>query len=147
MKYKQTGCDRSLCAFWVGHMWIEDWGLEAFEIGGHFVEYFWGPTSVVVRCYCCFWSSDVGRWTLDVGHWTLDVGRRSSVQIEQRQRRDNFAMLMAANLRKIAVQGAQSIPNANASVCVDWFIRKGAGAGHTKNLQKSFKKQANGDRA
>lgn len=91
--------------------------------------------------------SDVGRWTLDVGHWTLDVGRRSSVQIEQRQRRDNFAMLMAANLRKIAVQGAQSIPNANASVCVDWFIRKGAGAGHTKNLQKSFKKQANGDRA
>lgn len=56
-------------------------------------------------------------------------------------------MLMAANLRKIAVQGAQSIPNANASVCVDWFIRKGAGAGHTKNLQKSFKKQANGDRA
>nr|DAA02424.1 TPA_inf: HDC05815 [Drosophila melanogaster] len=55
-------------------MWIEDWGLEAFEIGGHFVEYFWGPTSVVVRCYCCFWSSDVGRWTLDVGRWTLDTG-------------------------------------------------------------------------
>jgi len=56
---------------------------------------------------------------------------------------------MAANLRNIAVQGAQSIPNANASVCVDWFIRKGARAepGSTKNLQKSFKKQANGDRA
>jgi len=120
-----------LITLWDGH---GVWGLGlgnrysgSSRTERHFAEYFWGPTSVVVRCYCCYWSSDVGRWTLDTGHWTSVSGLRSSVQIEQRQRRDNFAMLMAANLRNIAVQGAQSIPNANASVCVDWFIRKGAG--------------------
>lgn len=132
-----------------------------------------------LRCLLCSRQKDIFQ---NIFLWNSNLSRVPPPMLPtavvcahlRRQRRDNFAMLMAANLRKIAVQGAHaSNPTAATAassqqqeqkfrlglcildphthwdwgwqhVCVDWFIRKGS---TNKNYRKKSFKTANGDRA